>query len=259
MSEGAFASGPPAPRRRLPISALERKAQEMPQRRPSAARPGGIDEARTASARRHSAFVAVMKGLLPGLAVCLVLVFVFYSQGGFAPSLPDDFTFDPGDLGISGAGIRMVSPKLSGLDENNQRFEVSAASAMQAASNPALITMEGIRARMTLKDGGWVRVEARGGEFDSDINLLTLVDDIEVTMSSGYVARLNGAKVDFNKGTLESGNPVLVFTDAGIISANAVQILDKGKLVRFTDGASMTINADQIDTEPLATAAGSGQ
>lgn len=238
---------------RRPLSAMEQQLHDRPPRPAASSAQSPIARSGAARARRHSVFVALMKGLLPGLAVCMLIVFVFYSEGGFAPSLPDDVTFDPGDLGITGSGIRMVSPKLSGLDENGQRFEVSAASAMQSVDNPAMVTLDGIKASMALKDGGWVRVEARGGRFDSDANMLTLTDDIEVSMSSGYVARLNGAEVDFNKGTLVSDNPVLVFTDAGIISANAVQILEKGKRVRFVNRASMTINADRLD------AAGGGE
>lgn len=196
------------------------------------------------AAQRHSLFVALMKGLLPSLAVGLVIVFVFYSRGGFAPDLPDDLDFDPGQIDVASDGIRMVNPKLSGTDDRNQRFEVSAASATQDRNNPALVTLDQINAEMQLADGGWVRVDARGGTFDSDRSLLTLEQQIEVTMSSGYVARLDGASVDFEKGTLVTANPVLVFMNAGIITGNAMEILDRGKFVRFTNRASMTINGN---------------
>jgi len=247
MSDGVFVMRPPAPATRRPLSAMERQMRDAPPRRSTPVDQASVARRHAMRARRHSIFVALMKGLLPSLVVGMVLVFFFYSEGGFTPSLPENVTFDPGELGITGAGIRMVSPKLSGLDENGQRFEVSAASATQAVDNPALVTLDGINARMTLKDGGWVKVQAHGGRFDSDANMLTLHDQIEVEMSTGYVARLNGATVDFNTGTLVSDNPVLVFTDAGVITGNAVEILEKGKRVRFTKRASMTINADRLD------------
>jgi hypothetical protein len=95
---------------------------------------------------------------------------------------------------------------------------------------------------MELQDGGWFGLEAAGGVYDSDANVLELTDDIEVTLSSGYVARLNTARVDFQEGRVDTENPVLVFMNAGIITGNAMTMLEKGRRVRFTDGATMTIN-----------------
>ena len=202
---------------------------------------------RASAARRNTLFVTLMKGVLPVIAVGFLAVLVFYSQGGFAPDLPENVTFDPGKLDLEGSGIKMLNPKLSGLDDNNQRFEVNARSAVQDRENPGHVTLDGIQARMVLQDGGWVNVQANGGEFRSEESRLTLVDDIEVTMSSGYVAKLNGADVDFKNGSLVTTNPVLVFMNAGIISANAMEILEKGARVRFTERATMTINGDPAD------------
>ncbi len=182
-----------------------------------------------------------MKGLLPSLAVCFVLAILLWSQGVF-DSEESDSVFELDQIDLSGSGVKMVSPKLTGLDRDDQRFEVSADSAVQDADNPGLVTMERIQGRMTLKDGGWFRVEADGGEYDSDSNILTLTDDIEVTVSSGYVARLNSARVDFQEGRVDTTNPVLVFMNAGIVTGNAMSMLNKGELVRFTGGTTMTIN-----------------
>lgn len=228
------------------------QAKGPPQQRPAktghAPEPEARIDARHARrARTHSAFVSVMKWLLPSLAAGLIVVFVFYTQGGFAPDLPDNVDFDPGDLSLEGGGIKMVSPKLSGLDDSNQRFEVTAASAIQDRENPGMVTLDQIRARMALEDGGWVSVEADGGVFRSDESNLVLKDSIEVTMSSGYVAKLNGATVDFKRGSVVTDSPVLVFMNAGIIAANAMEILEKGRRVRFTERATMTINGDPAE------------
>ena len=200
-----------------------------------------IDFGHARAARRHSIFVAVMKGLLPSLAVCFVVALILWSQGVF-DAKTSDAAFEPSKIDLSGSGVKMVSPKLTGLDRDDQRFEVSANSAVQDADNPGLVTMEQIQGRMTLDDGGWFRVEADGGEYNSDTNILTLTEDIEVTVSTGYVARLNGARVDFQEGRVDTSNPVLVFMNAGIVTGNAMSMLNKGELVRFTGGTTMTIN-----------------
>ena len=239
----------PAPAKLPPQAPRPQPPPPQPPRRPRAPEPPRRIDRTRAHARRHSIFVALMKGLLPSLVVCLVIAFILYTRGGFEPALPEGFEFDPGQFDLSGGGVRMLNPKLTGTDRDNQHFEVTATLAIQDIENPGLITMETIRGRMRMADGGWVRVDADGGAFNSDESLLTLEDGIEVTMSTGYVARLNGARVDFNEGRVDTDNPVLVFMNAGIVSGNAMTIFDKGERVRFTGGASMTINGDPGDGE----------
>lgn len=207
---------------------------------PSAIRPH-LDHRSARAARRHSIFVAVMKGMLPSLVISFIVGAILYAQGVFDPPDPDAPFVAP-RLDLSGSGVTMVSPRLTGLDRNNQRFEVTAETAVQHADDPGMVTMERIRGRMELQDGGWFGLEAAGGVYDSDANVLELTDDIEVTLSSGYVARLNTARVDFQEGRVDTENPVLVFMNAGIITGNAMTMLEKGRRVRFTDGATMTIN-----------------
>jgi len=207
----------------------------------SAMAPPRIARRDARAARRHSIFVAVMKGMLPSLLIGMVLALVLWSQGVFEDTA-SDAAFEPGEIDLSGSGVKMLAPKLTGLDRDDQRFEVTAQSATQDADDPGLVTMHRIRARMALQDGGWFRVEAEGGEYDSNANILTLRSNIEVTVSSGYVARLNDARVDFQEGRVDTANPVLVFMNAGIITGNAMTMFEKGKRVRFSGGATMTIN-----------------
>lgn len=185
-----------------------------------------------------------MKGLLPTLAVCIILAMVFFSRGDFAPALPEGVEFDPGEIDLTGSGVRMVSPLLTGLDNENRRFEVTAVSAEQDAEDPGAVNLEGINGSMQLSDGGWVTLDAVGGQYNSETNMLSLRDAIEVTTSAGYVARLNGAEVDFKKGEVATTNPVVVYMDAGVITGNAMTMYHNERLVRFTDGVTMTINGD---------------
>ncbi|MHA1522775.1 MAG: LPS export ABC transporter periplasmic protein LptC [Alphaproteobacteria bacterium] len=194
------------------------------------------------AARRHSIFVAIMKGLLPSLVVGLIVVYFIYA-GQFSPDLPEGVAFDPGEISVSTDGIRMTNPKLSGVDEKNQPFQVNASSAVQSRENPALVMLEGIDAKLNLVDGGWVSLQSAQGSFDTDKSQLQLANNIEIKSSQGYVVKLNDAFVDAKKGSLVTNNPVLVITSSGVINANALTVLEKGKRVIFSNRVNMTITA----------------
>ncbi len=201
------------------------------------------------AARRHSIFVALMKGLLPGLAICLALVGILYAQGLF-----DETTgttpFDAPPIDFSGSGVKMINPQLTGLDREGQQFELTAQSAIQDVDDAGVVTMEQIRGRIGLKDGGWLQLEAKGGTYSSDKNILSLEDDVKVSVSTGYVAKLNGARVDLSEGRVNTNNPVLVFMNAGMITGNSMIMYDKGKRVIFKNGTTMTINGAVSHSEP---------
>lgn len=194
----------------------------------------------TRAARRHSIFVAIMKGLLPSLVVGMIVVYFVYA-GQLSPELPAGVDFDPGSISIDTDGIRMTRPSLNGVDDKNQPFQVNAASALQDRDNPALVSLEGITAKLTLNDGGWISLESAQGRFDTDKSQLQLTENIEVNSSQGYVVKLNDAFVDAKKGSLTTSNPVLVISKSGIINANAMTVLEKGKRVIFSNRVAMTI------------------
>lgn len=243
MSTGLHISGSPQGatglRTAQPVLAGSAPAQEpgAPNRRNPRARS---HHAR--AARRHSIFVALMKGLLPSLVIGLVVVYFVYA-GQLSPDLPAGVAFDPGSVSVSTDGIRMTNPKLSGVDESNQAFQVNARSAMQSRDDPAQVSLEGIEARLNLNDGGWVSMESAKGTFNTDKSQLQLNDNIEVKSSQGYVVKLNDAFIDAKKGTLVTNNPVLVITKSGIINANALTVLEKGKRAIFSNRVGMTITA----------------
>lgn len=208
-----------------------------------------IDRRHAKAARRHSIFVAMMKGLLPSLVLGLVGVFFFYSYDFRPDILPDNVNFDPGEVSLSTDGIKMVAPKLTGVDEKQQTFEVKADAAIQDRQDPAKVTLEGIDARINLKEGGTVGISAQNGIYNTDLNQIWLRDDLEIRSSEGYVAQLSEAQVDFKNGLMVSNKPVLIFTNNGVINASGVQVLDGGEKVKFSGPVVLNLNANTGDSE----------
>ncbi|VAW13300.1 hypothetical protein MNBD_ALPHA09-864 [hydrothermal vent metagenome] len=214
--------------------------------RPSTKR---IDKTNARAARRHSIFVALMKGLLPGLVIGLAGVFFFYSYDFKPVALPDNVNFDPGEVSIGTDGIRMVAPKLTGVDNNQQTFEIKADEAIQDRADPTKVTLVGIDARVNLKDGGTIGFSAQKGVYNTDLNQIWLSESLEIRSSEGYVAQLSEAQVDFKNGQMVSNSPVLIFTNDGVINASGVQVLDGGNKVIFSGRVTLSLNGSVGETQ----------
>lgn len=208
-----------------------------------ASRRGGINTGNARAARRHSIFVSLMKGLLPVTALGLVGVFVFYSIDFRKSILPENVEFDPGNVSVESDGVRMVAPRLTGVDDRQQTFEVTAAEAVQSRADLAEVTLQGIDARVNLIEGGIIGFSADHGRYNSDLSQIWLRDNLEVRSSEGYVARLSEAQVDFKNGLMVTNNPVHIFTDRGEIRSQAMQVFDGGDRIRFLGGVTVDLKA----------------
>ena len=231
------------PASKQPISSFDERRLRDRRQADQGPEEGRSHQRHAKAARRNSIFVAMMKGLLPSLVIGLVGVFFFYSYDFRPDILPDNVEFDPGELSISTDGIKMVAPKLTGVDEKQQTFEVKADAAIQDRQDPAKVTLEGIDARINLKEGGTVGISAQHGIYNTDLNQIWLKDELEIRSSEGYVAQLSEAQVDFKNGLMVSNLPVLIFTNSGVISASAVQVLEGGEKVKFSGPVVLNLNA----------------
>ncbi len=80
------------------------------------------------------------------------------------------------------------------------------------------------------------------GIFDRKAEQLTLTDDILLTSSSGYEARLTQAQVDVKGGNVVSSNPVEVKMLNGTLTANRLEVADKGAIAKFDGDVVMILN-----------------
>ena len=112
-------------------------------------RGGGA--ARAMGRARASRIVAAMKMLLPALAITLVALVVIWPQIGGNPA---DIPMSQTRITIEDVDtLRMSNPRFVGLDENDQPFEVVAATATQMGDNSEAVELEAPQADMTSADG----------------------------------------------------------------------------------------------------------
>jgi lipopolysaccharide export system protein LptC len=160
----------------------------------------------------------------------------------------------PGKMVVSGSKITMEAPRLSGYTSDNRAYEMNASAAAQDLTNPGLVELKGIRAKVELQDNALVNVTAATGAFDVKSKILTLASEIVLVSSTGYEARLDEATFDVQKGHIVSKKPVEVLMLSGTLKANRLEMTDNGAVARFDGGVTMTLRPREEATGEVGNA-----
>ncbi len=178
-----------------------------------------------ASAKRHTAFVRILRKALPVFAM-LVLASYFISTR-LSVSV-GDVTASISGIEVADGNLRMINPKLKGADKKNGAYVIGADYADQDVKNPNIIKLHAIKADLSTTDGNWSRMEAMRGVFNSKVERLVMQEKITVATSSGVTGELKHASLDMKTQTLRSHQPVTFILTNGSVKANAMT-LESGK------------------------------
>lgn len=219
-----------------------------------------IDRARAfAKADRHSRRVRRLRRLIivgSGLAIAGFIAALFWNPFS---ALPGNVSI--GQATLNGTKVTMELPKLSGFRPDGRPYEVRAKSGVQDIRTPKVIELNEIEARIRTADDTNVNISAPRGIYDSSADTMVLASDaaegrIRVTSSSGYDVVLRSANIHFKDSTMTSDEPVTVRMKNNTVSADKLEIADKGSVVVFSGNVKSTIvpdlglEADQVKGKP---------
>lgn len=188
---------------------------------------------------RHSSFVSIMKIALPLTAIALFITVLIYS-GIFDKRDRLDITFR--EIAQRNDDLRMVSPRITGLDRSGQPYLLTADTATQGNSKPNEIALENVQADLKLSsDGEWISVSSTTGLLDTESQDLALQQKIDVYLSSGYEFHASEGLINFKDGTFTSTSEVEGHGPAGTLRADAMTAdNDAGKMI-FTGRVKMKL------------------
>lgn len=199
----------------------------------------GIDDRRFARARMHSSVVRVLRIGLPAGAVLLVFSLAIFST---APRLQRQLHYDGAKIGQD--GLQISGPTLTGATLDGGFYRIEAKRAVQDVADTGIIHLYGLTARSTDAEGTVTVVTADGGVFDQKNQLLDLQRNIRLVDSKGESAHLSSGHIDLGAGTLKTGDPVLLTSLQGLISARSMRIDQKNQTAHFEGEVHMTIYPD---------------
>ena len=185
--------------------------------------PPTLSERKTSlkQARSHSKFVSRLRYFLPVAALATLGLYFF------SPKIHVSI----GDLDASVAGVvidkgnlRMVNPKLEGVNDKQGAYVVTAKYAEQTVSNPDFIRLTDLSSEMNDAKKGWSRLTSPKGTFETKTEKLQLFGDVRVAQSSGMTARLTRADVDMKTQLVTSPEPVKVDFPNGKLDSLTMRI-----------------------------------
>jgi lipopolysaccharide export system protein LptC len=212
------------------------------------------------AALRHSRMVRFFRGAIPvGLiAILATIAAVAYFQPQRLLKLPP---IDPAQVVLSGSKINMEKPTLGGFTRDGRPYELTASAAAQDITNPTVLELKDVRAKLTMQDKSTVVLTAANGMYDTKGDTMVLRSDVVVTSSAGYSVRLNEAKVDVKTNRIISDQPVEVTLSNGTVKANRLEVSDNGDVMLFEGDVDVTLVPQPAASTPAqgaATAPGSG-
>jgi lipopolysaccharide export system protein LptC len=180
----------------------------------------------------YTRFVALMKFLLPAVAVGLLMLVAAWPR--IEASL-DRLKFALPRLDLSEArDLRMVNARFSGIDKQNRPFTVTAETARQNPSKDDLVSLEAPKADISLQSGAWVAVHSDTGIYQQQTQILDLFGRVHLFHDRGIEFVTDTARVFMNEGRAEGDDPVAGQGAFGEVAAEGFRLLDKGERVVFT-------------------------
>lgn len=208
----------------------------------------GADLERTVrSAGRHSRLVRFLRVVVPlgvVLSLGVYVIFSFFNPFTILEKLPNV----SGKLAVQGSKITMELPRIAGITRDKRAYELTAETAVQDITKPDVVELQNLRAKMEMQDSDVVVITAKSGTYNTKGDNVVLREHVVVTSAQGINAKLREAVVDMKKGNVVSEQPVEIKMPAGTITANGMEIVDSGDVVRFTRG--VVLNLDGAQAEP---------
>jgi lipopolysaccharide export system protein LptC len=147
-------------------------------------------------------------------------------------------------LVVSGTKITTRGARYEGYTRDRLPYSVTARSASHDVTKPDTFELAELRATMEMKDAGAFEMTAEAGVFEIKRDRLTLQRKVLVN-SENYKARLSEAVVNIRTNHIVSEKPVEVLMRQGTISANRLEVVNSGEVIRFEGDVTVMLTPEK--------------
>ncbi|NNC53593.1 MAG: LPS export ABC transporter periplasmic protein LptC [Erythrobacter sp.] len=182
------------------------EAKQLRSRRQHFAAPGGS----------HDKLVKFLARTLPmgvGVVAALMVITPLSPRGEIS------FLLDRNEVAVITERLRVDNALYRGQDEQGRPFSLTAGEAVQKSSAEGIVRMDDLVARMLMNDGP-ARVEAPGGQYDINEEVVAINGTMRMEAADGYRMRVSGVSLDLEEKTLVGSGGVEGAIPAGTFSAN---------------------------------------
>jgi len=206
------------------------------------------------SARRHSRMVRFYRGAIPVSLITIlasIAAVAYFQPQRFIAQLP----IDPTKAVLSGSKINMEKPTLGGFTRDGRPYELTAAAASQDLTNPGVLELKDVHAKIQMQDKSTVTITAATGFYDTKVDSMLLKTNVVVVSSSGYTVRLDEAKIDVKSNRIISDRPVDVTLSSGTVKSDRLEVSDNGDTMLFEGNVDVFLVPQTAAATPAQAAA----
>ena len=182
------------------------EAKQLRSRRQHFAAPGGS----------HDKLVRFLSRALPmgvGVVAALMVITPLSPRGEIS------FLLDRNEVAVITERLRVDNALYRGQDSQGRPFSLTAGEAVQKSSAEGIVRMDDLVARMLMADGP-ARVEATGGQYDINAEVVSVTGTMRMEAADGYRMSASGVSLDLKDKTLEGAGGVEGAIPAGTFRAD---------------------------------------
>lgn len=190
-------------------------------------------------ARRYSRFVAIMKLLLPSVAVAVLGVVMAWPQirAQTERFTLGAFSLDPREANPS----TLVNPRYHGVDEQDQPYTLIATTAEERPGQADQVDLDQPQGDIVLNGGRWIAVRGNTGQYSKIEQTLVLNGDVMLYRDDGFEFHTQGAHIDLHANNAYGSDPVRGQGPDGTIDSDGFELVDGGRVVLFTGAARLVL------------------
>jgi lipopolysaccharide export system protein LptC len=189
---------------------------------------------RTLMARAPRRFAALMRIVLPGVALIVFAALVIW------PFVNPDRIMAVVMQNIPDLVVKNLH--FTGIDANNQPYSLSAAKATRPSGTQNVYDLDGPEGEIALDNGAWLTGKAQHGRFNQDTRSLWLAGHVQLFHDNGYQFTSDEAQVDLKGYNAWGQKPVLIQGSFGEITGQGFRLLDSGGIMVIKGPAKAVLN-----------------
>src|SRR5262249_1460348 len=161
----------------------------------------------------------------PVLALAVLAVILLWP--GFVHD-PRGFHLTFSSIDTVDADLRMNSPRLTGRDEEDRPYTVTANSAIPHKKDSNRYHLDTLDRDITVSDGSWVNLSAPSGLYDRGLRQLELFGPVALHDNNGYEVHAKSALVDLAGSSVVTNEPVEMQGPGGWLTADRGRMIQRG-------------------------------
>ena len=208
------------------------EARALRSRRQRTAAPGG----------RHDFLVGFLARALPmavGVVAALMIVTPLSPRGEIS------FLLDRNKVAVVDERLRIDNALYRGQDDRGRPFALSADETVQRSQAENIVRMNEMEARILLEEGP-ARIDAPGGAYDIDAQVMQVPGAMRLTTSDGYSMLLRGVDVSLARKTVVGAGGVSGATPTGTFSASRLEADLDARTVALVGNAQLRMQGRML-------------